>query len=127
MRCPFCKSLSTKRNGKRELLSIGFDRKTTKQVQRYQCKECKRTFSKRRDSHKQYSSGFKRELVRMHIEERMSFRVISKRLRERFEIKASPSYLCLLFNETIKSVKGSKQIKEECQSRLIGRRLPDSR
>lgn len=127
MRCPFCKSLSTKRNGKRELLSIGFDRKTTKQVQRYQCKECKRTFSKRRDSHKQYSSGFKRELVRMHIEERMSFRVISKRLRERFEIKASPSYLCLLFNETIKSVKGSKQIKEECQPGWEGYLIVDDK
>lgn len=127
MRCPFCKSLSTKRNGKRVVLSIGFDRKTTKQVQRYQCKKCNRTFSKRKDTHKHYSSGFKRELVRMHIEERMSFRVISKRLSERFEIKASPSYLCLLFNETIKSVKSSKQIKEECQPDWEGYLIVDDK
>lgn len=120
MRCPNCKSLSTKKNGKRELTYVGFDRKSKKQTQRYKCKNCQRTFSKRRDVHKHYSSGFIKQIVRMHIEERMSFRVISKRLKERFAIKISPGYLCKGFNETISKVKSSKQIKEECQPQWEG-------
>src|SRR4030065_766485 len=69
MRCPNCNSLSTKKNGKRKLTYIGFDRKSKKQTQRYRCKKCQKTFSKRRDSHKHYSSGFREQIVRMHIEE----------------------------------------------------------
>lgn len=115
MRCPNCNSLSTKKNGKRLVLSVGFDRKTTTEIQRWQCKKCKGSFSHRRGKHKHYSIGFKQLIVRMHIEERMSFRVISKRIMERFAIKISPGYLCELFNEMIKKVKSSNQIKEECR------------
>lgn len=109
MRCPYCNSLSIKKNGKREILSIGFDRKSKKGTQRYKCNDCQRTFSKRRDKYKHYSSGFKEEIVGMHIEERMSFRVTSKRLKERFGIKISAGYLCKIFNDTLSRVKRSLQ------------------
>jgi len=114
MRCPLsqrlmnlrlnCNSLSTKKNGKRKLTSIGFDRKSKKHTQRYRCKECQKTFSKRRDKHKHYSWGFREQIVRMHVEERMSFRVISKRLRESFAVKIWAGYYCKIFNETIRNV-----------------------
>lgn len=120
MRCPYCNSLSTKKNGKRDLSCIGYDRNNKKKVQRYECKECKRTFGKRRDKHKHYSSGFRKQIVRMHVEERMSFRVISKRLKESLAIKISAGYLCKVFNQTVSSVKSSRQIKEECQPKWEG-------
>lgn len=41
--------------------------------------------------------GFKEQIVRMHVEERMSFRVISKRLYERYAIKISAGYLYKIF------------------------------
>ena len=127
MRCPNCNSLSTKKNGKRKLTYIGFDRKSKKQVQLYRCKKCQKTFSKRRDSHKHYSSGFKEQIVRMHIEERMSFRVMSKRLKERFAVKISAGYLCKVFNETISKVKSSMQIKGQCQPQWEGYLIVDDK
>jgi transposase-like protein len=113
MVCPNCRSYQTKKNGKRTNISIGTDRKTTRSIQRYYCKSCKRSFIKRRDKDKQYSRGFRKEIIRMHLEQRMSFRVISKILNEEKGIKTSPSYICKLFNEEAKKVKSSFQIKNE--------------
>lgn len=127
MRCPNCNSLSTKKNGKRELTYIGFDRKSKRQTQRYKCEKCQKTFSKRRERYKHYSNGFKEQVVRMHIEERMSFRVISKRLKERFAVKISAGYLCKVFNETISKVKSSIQIKEQCQPQWEGYLIVDDK
>lgn len=127
MKCPYCHSFSTKKNGRRELYFVGTDRKTKRLVQRYLCKDCKRSFSKRRDKHKHYSDGFRKELIRMHVEERMSFRVISKRIRERYGIKISPGYLCKMFNDTISRVKGSKQIKEEQEPKWSGYLIIDDK
>jgi len=63
----------------------------------------------------------------MHIEERMSFRVISKRLKERFAVKISAGYLCKVFNETISKVKSSIQIKEQCQPQWEGYLIVDDK
>ncbi|MCX8074045.1 MAG: hypothetical protein N2749_00460, partial [Clostridia bacterium] len=61
IRCPNCNSLNTKHNGKRQLSTVSFDRRCKRKVQRYKCKECGKTFSKRRDKHKHYTTGFKIE------------------------------------------------------------------
>ena len=127
MKCPNCQSFSVKKNGKRENLTIGNDRKTVKKVQRYKCNTCQKSFSNRRDKHKQYSSGFKREIVRMHVEERMSFRIIEKRLKESRAIRIKSSYLCRLFNATIRKVKSSKQIQSECQPEWEGYLIVDDK
>lgn len=127
MRCPNCNSLSVKKNGRRENLSVGNDRKTTRKIQRYKCKNCSKSFCKRRDKHKHYSTGFKIDIVRQHIEERKSFRVIEKRFFEKYGIKIKASYLCYLFNETIKNVKSSKQIQVECQPEWEGYLIVDDK
>lgn len=119
--------MSTKRNGKRILHFVGCDRKTKRTTQRYICNECKGSFSIRKDKHKHYSSEFKEEIVRIHIEEGMSFRVMSKRLKEKYGIKISAGYLCRLFNNTIKNVKASKQMKEEYNPQWDGYLIIDDK
>jgi transposase-like protein len=127
MFCPNCRSYSTKKNGKRTNISIGTDRKTTREIQRYYCKECKRSFTKRKDKYKQYSRGFTKEIIRMHLEQRMSFRVISKIINEQQGLKTSPSYICKLLNEEIKKVKSSFQIKNELSPEWSGYLIVDDK
>jgi len=57
----------------------------------------------------------------------MSFRVISKRLKERFAIKISAGYLCKIFNETISKVKSSIEIKQQCQPQWEGNLTVDEK
>lgn len=68
MRCTYCVSLETKRNGKRELNPVSFDRRSKREVWRYKCNKCKRTFSKRREKHKHYTKNFRLEITRMHVD-----------------------------------------------------------
>jgi len=127
MRCPNCSSLDTKQNGKRKLTPVSFDRRSKRDVQRYKCKQCKKTFIKRREKHKHYTKTFMLEVARMHVEERMSYRVISKRLRERYSIKITPGRLCSIVNEIASNVKGSRQIKEELQPKWEGYLIVDDK
>lgn len=120
MRCPNCNSLNTVKNGNRKLTPISFDRKTTREVQRYKCKECQKTFTNRRQKKKRYTQGFKIEITRMHVEERMSFRVISKRIKERFGIKMSKTAACRIVNEIANRSKGDIKIKQEYSPRWNG-------
>ena len=120
MRCPYCNSINTKKNGRREITPISFDRRSTRKVQRYKCNGCNRTFSNRRVKKKRYTENFHKEIVRMHVEERLSFRLISKRLKERFAIKVSAGYLCNMLNDMAKFVKSSKQIKEQYSPKWEG-------
>lgn len=113
MRCKSCKSLNTIKNGSRRILPVSNDRHTTREVQRYYCKECGKTFSIRKDRKKKYTTNFKIELVRMHMEERSSYRVISKRIKEKLGKKISPWYICKMVNEITEKTKGSIAIKEE--------------
>ena len=101
-------------------MPINNDRHSLREVQRYYCKDCKKTFSKRRDRKKKYTLNFKIELTRMHIEERMSYRVISKRIDERFGKKITPQYICKMVNEVAENTKGSIQLKEEYSPKWEG-------
>lgn len=127
MRCPKCKSLHTKKNGKRKIIPFSFDRRTKREVQRYRCKNCKLTFSIRHDKHKQYTTFFKKEILRMHVEERMSYRVISKRLKEKLGIKLPAGRACCMANEIASKVKSSKQIKEEFNPHWSGYLVVDDK
>jgi hypothetical protein len=120
MRCIFCKSTRTKKNGERILITFNLERKVKRKVQRYKCKECGRTFSKRREKKKKYSFSFKVEISRKHIEERMSYRVISKRIKEEYRKRISPTQLSKMVNEVAERSKGSLQIKEEYQPKWEG-------
>lgn len=113
MKCPKCGSKDTKKNGKREILPVGFHRQTVRKIQRYFCNACTYSFSKRRDRQRTYTFKFKVEVTRMHIEERMSFRVISKRIGEKYGKRIPPNYLCNMVNEVSSRTKGSIQIKDE--------------
>lgn len=79
MRCPRCESLETVKNGRRINLDFSFQRKSTRTVQRYQCKECRQSFTIKGNEKSRYTKKFKLKLTKMHTEERMSYRVISKR------------------------------------------------
>jgi transposase-like protein len=112
MRCPKCGSLSTVKNGIRQLIDYSLDRKSKKKIQRYRCKECQKRFIKKR-SKERYTMKFKIELVRMHVEERMSYRVISKRIKERYSLRLSKNTICRIINSIAKLSKGDIKIREE--------------
>jgi transposase-like protein len=113
MRCPNCGSLTTKKNGSRDITPVSYDRRSKRKIQRYLCLECKFAFSKRKDAGKKYTTHFKAEIARMHVEERQSYRVISKRIKEKYGVKISPVYLCKMVNEIADKTKSSIEIKEE--------------
>lgn len=112
MRCPNCRSLKTVKNGARQKVDYSLERKSKKSIQRYQCKECQKRFVKKK-SKERYTLKFKIELVRMHLEERMSYRVISKRIKEQYSLNLSKNTICRLVNEIARLSKGDIKIKEE--------------
>jgi transposase-like protein len=67
-----------------------------------------------------YSNKFKLELTRMHIEERMSYRVISKRLKEKYSLRISKNTICKIVNEIASYSKGDIMIKEEYKPQWEG-------
>lgn len=113
VRCPKCKCLNTVKNGKRKLLDYSLERKSIKKIQRYKCKECHQNFTLRNNSRERYTREFKLELTRMHVEERMSYRVISKRLKEKYAIRISKNTVCKLVNQIAGNSKGDIKIKDE--------------
>lgn len=120
MRCPGCKSLKAVKNGSRKLLSYSLDRKSSKKTQRYKCKDCGKRFVKRINKKQRYTKDFMIELTRMHVEERMSYRVMSKRIKERCSIPISKNTICRMVNEIAKHSKGDIGIKEEYQPKWKG-------
>ena len=76
-RCRYCGRLETVKNGRRLLIQVGLDGKVKRRVQSYQCLGCGRYFSIPRERKGKYSWGFKVHVERMHLEERMSYRVMT--------------------------------------------------
>lgn len=60
------------------------------------------------------------ELARMHVEERLSYRVIAKRVWERLGKKVSPKLACEMVNEIARLTKSSVEIKREYHPRWSG-------
>jgi len=127
MRCVYCESLKTVKNGGRVITVMSFGRRTTHRVFRYRCEECGRYFSLRREKGQRYSVGFKLELARMHVEERMSYRVMAKRIGERFGKQVSPRVLCGMVNEVAAHAKGSLAMREEYHPQWSGYLLVDDK
>ena len=114
MRCIDCGSLRTRKNGKRVISPVSFDRRTKRQVQRYECLSCGSYFGRRTEpKKKKYTFHFKVEIARMHVEERLSYRVIAKRVQERLGKRVSPTQLCKMVNEVAEASKSSVEIKRE--------------
>lgn len=120
MRCPRCESLETVKNGRRINLDFSLERKSTRTVQRYQCKECRESFTIRGNEKSRYTKKFKLKLTKMHTEERMSYRVISKRVREEYLIRISKNTVCRIVNEIAGQSKGDIAIKQEYQLQWSG-------
>jgi len=112
MRCPHCGSLKTVKNGVRRLIDNSLERKSKKNVQRYKCKQCQKRFVKKKNKER-YTLKLKIELVRMHVEERMSYRVMSKRIKEQYFIRISKNTICRMVNQIAKMSKGDIKIREE--------------
>ena len=89
------------------------DGHSNREVQKYYCKKCNGVFSLRVDKGKKYGFDFKTELVKMHVEERMSYRVMSKRLKEKFGLSITPWYLCKMVNEVAQMSKSSIEITRQ--------------
>lgn len=113
MRCRNCGSLNTVKNGKRKITPVNFSRQSKRSICRYRCKDCGKYFSKRREGHKKYTKRFKEEVTRMHVEERISYRIISKRIKEIYGKKVSPRYISKMVNEVAMANKSSIEIKNE--------------
>jgi hypothetical protein len=63
----------------------------------------------------------------MHVEERMSYRVMAKRIDERFGKRVSPGVLCGMVNEVASHAKGSLAVREEYQPQWSGYLLVDDK
>jgi transposase-like protein len=96
------------------------DRHSNRGVQKYLCKGCNGVFSLRVDKGKKYGFDFKTELARMHVEERMSYRVMSKRLKEKLGLTITPRYLCKMVNEVAQMSKSSIEISLEYKPKWDG-------
>ncbi len=120
MRCVHCQSMNTVKNGRRQIQLVNLENKNVGYVNRYKCKECGKSFSQRRDKKKRYGMAFKKELARMHLEERMSYRVISKRLREKTGLRINKNSICRMVNEVASKSKSSLQIKTEYNPKWEG-------
>jgi transposase-like protein len=120
MRCPRCRSLSVVRNGSRQLVTVSIERHVVRRVQCYHCSACGEYFSCRREKGKKYSFGFRAEVARMHVEERMSYRVISKRLQEKTGKEIAPTVLCRMVHEVARHSKSSWEIQREYQPQWTG-------
>jgi hypothetical protein len=127
IRCVYCESLRTVKNGCRVITVMSFGQRTKHRVSRYRCEECERYFSLRRERGQRYSLGFKLELARMHVEERMSYRVMAKRIEERFGKQVSPRVLCGMVNEVAAHAKGSLAMREEYHPQWAGYLLVDDK
>lgn len=112
VRCPSCKSLNTIKNGKRRINDYSLERKSSKTIQRYKCKDCQRSFTIRKKPRQRYSKDFMVELTRMHLKERMSYRVISKRIKDKYSIRISKNTICKMVNQIAKYSKGDIKIKQ---------------
>lgn len=126
-RCVYCESLRTVKNGCRVITVMSFGRRTKHRVSRYRCEECGRYFSLRREKGQRYSLGFKLEMARMHVEERMSYRVMAKRIKEKFGKPVSPRVLCDMVNEVAAHAKGSLAMREEYHPQWEGYLLVDDK
>jgi len=127
VRCIYCQSLNTVKNGSRTITAMGFGRKTTARVSRFRCLACGGYFSLRREKGQRYTVGFKLELARMHVEERMSYRVMAKRIDEPFGKRVSPHALCDMVNEVAAHAKGSLAMQREFRPQWSGYLLLDDK
>lgn len=127
VRCNHCGSLNTVKNGSRTITVMGFGRGTTARVSRFRCLTCGSYFSVRREKGQRYTVGFKLELARMHVEERLSYRVMAKRLDERFGKRVSPHALCEMVNEVAAHAKGSLAMQREFRPQWSGYLLLDDK
>lgn len=115
MRCLHCGSLHTVKNGTRAIVQVSIERKVTRRIQRYRCCACRRYFIVRRERRQRYSWGLKMHAAGMHVEGRMSYRVMSKCLFEQIGKRMSPRRLCQMVNEVAAHVKDSKAIQRAYQ------------
>lgn len=120
MRCEHCGQMGAMKNGRRKITPVSFSRRSVQEVQRYWCGSCGRTFSRRREKGKRYTRHFKREVARMHVEERLSYRVMSHRIRERFGKGVSPRQLCQMVGEVAREAKGSLEVMREYRPQWEG-------
>jgi len=127
MRCINCGSFAVNRNGTRTNVTISTDRHSIRKVQKYWCRSCGRFFTKRKEPRKRYSSSLKLEATRMHVEERQSFRVIAKRMKERYGIRTNARRMCQMVNEVAKATKSSIEIQREYKPRWEGYLVVDDK
>lgn len=120
MRCEECGGFQTRKAGGRTISPVSMSRRTTRRIQRYHCRGCGKYFTKRREPRKKYTFHFKGELVRMHVEERLSCRVIAKRIQERLGKRIHPSVVNRMINEVAARTKSSVEMKLQYQPHWSG-------
>lgn len=120
VRCPQCGSMRTVKNGRRKLIDYSLERKSVKSIQRYSCKDCNKNFTLRKKAGQRYTRKFKIEITRMHVEERMSYRVISKRIKEKYSIRISKNTICKIVNQIASYSKGDIELKQEYNPQWSG-------
>ena len=72
-----------KKNGRRMIRQLGVNGDRRVFIQRYLCLSCAVSYTHRERSRSRYTLSFKCDATRRHVEQRESYRVQAKRIRER--------------------------------------------
>lgn len=109
----FCQSSEVKRNGTRIIHPVDEHGHSSWSVQRYRCEEYEKTVTLRRQKRRRHSWQFAVELARRHVEDRVSYRVLAKRCREKFGVKIGATTVQRLVLEVAEQCKTPAEMSRE--------------
>lgn len=100
---------------------------TQREIQRFSCKECGKSFTLRRQRKRHYSWHLALELTRRHVEERASYRVLAKRCRESYGIRIGRSTIQRLVMEVAMKCKTPAEMSRELGLDWRGQLIADDK
>jgi transposase-like protein len=109
------------------VLLLTFSGERKRRVQRYRCRQCGESFSRRRYRRKRYGERFAWEVVRRHVEGRQSYRVIASDLYAHTGRKISPTSLQQMVQEIAGQCKSAWEMSQELQPHWNGYLVVDEK
>lgn len=109
------------------MLLLTFSGERQRRVQRYACRGCGRSFSKRRLCRKRYGQRFVWEVVRRHVEGRESYRLIARELHRQTGRKISPTSLQQMVQAVAVGCKTAWEMSWELKPRWDGYLVVDEK
>ncbi len=107
-------------NGDRIVRCLGLRSERRVGVQRYKCEESGNSFTLRRRNRPRYTGAFEIEVVRRCIEQRESYRVMAKRIKEETGKRVSTGWLNQVVIKAARNCKSAVEMSKEVRRRSKG-------